>query len=67
MADSIQIAVEQYLYWRGKGLSVRGMWRAVNGTGCEYGKPEEWTGDGIVFWLATVWDGELSGSEEELE
>lgn len=64
MADPIQIAVEQYLYWRGEGLSVQEMVGAVNGKAREHGKPDEMTGDGVVFWLARIWDGELEGSEE---
>ncbi|MGI9489070.1 MAG: hypothetical protein ACR2RF_24935 [Geminicoccaceae bacterium] len=56
--DPIQVAVEQYLYWRGKGYRLEEMMEAINGEG-SHGKPESMTGDEMIYWLARVWDGEL--------
>lgn len=64
MVDPIHVAVEQYLYWRGEGMNLYEMVGAVNGKAREHGKPEEMTGDAVVYWLAGIWDGELAGSEE---
>ena len=62
MSDlAIEVAVEQYTYWRDvEKMTIYEMIHAIgNGSG-----PENISGDGIIYWLAQIWDSQIGRSEE---
>lgn len=54
---SLEIALEQYHYWRSEGLLLKDMIEAVNGICEKHGVPQHIDGVNVVYWLAAVWDG----------
>lgn len=63
--DPLQVAAEQYLWWRNSGFTLWEMEDAINQSGGKkpfdgkYGKPESMCGDDMVYWLASIWDTKL--------
>ena len=57
---AIEVAVEQYVYWRDvENLTIYEMIQAIgNGAG-----PEDTSGDSIIYWLAQIWDTQCGQSE----
>ena len=63
--DPIQVATEQYLYWREQGHSILKMINIINGTGNKYGRPADRNGDETIFWLARIWDSKLAAGDDD--
>lgn len=52
--DPLQVAAEQYRWWREKGFTITDMMQALGKSNGELR-----TGDDVIPWLAEIWDSEV--------